>query len=111
MVSHLASYDTASISTCEVAAEDEVLRGQQVLRRGRSCDAELCRVDILDLVANRGISVDAVWPLSPTSQRCAERRCRRAEGAMGERREQSRRSLLQHGGESVAGLGERNVGI
>lgn len=104
-------HTTLRSSTCEVAAEEELLRGQQILRRGCPCDAELCRVNILNLVANRGISMNAVRALSPTSQRCAERCSCLAECAIGERRKQSRRSLLQHGGVSVAGLGKEVWGL
>lgn len=110
-MSHAHVHNIIEAPTCEVAPEDEVLRGQQVLGRRRPCDAELCRVDIQDLVANRGISMNAVRALSPTSQRCAERCSRRAESAIGQRRQQSRGPLLQHGGVNAAGLGEDVWGV
>jgi len=75
--------------TREVATKDKFLMRQEVFWCGRLGDGELGRVDVLYLLANRDISMNAVWPLGPTSQRRAERCYRRTEGATGQGREQS----------------------
>lgn len=105
--------DAIGAITREVAAKDKFLMRQQVLWRRRLGDGELGRVDVLYLLADRYISMNAVRSLGPTSQRRAERCYRRTEGATGQGREQSRRPLRKHcevcsaSGESGAG---RKVG-
>lgn len=75
--------------TREVAAKDKFFMRQQIFGRRRLGYGELGRVDILYLLADRLVSVNAVGSLGPTSQRRAERCYRRTEGATGQAREQS----------------------
>jgi hypothetical protein len=66
--------------TREVAAKEQFLRRQKILRGRRRSYSKLRWVDICYLVADRSIGVDAIC--SPTSQRCAEWCYGSARGAM-----------------------------
>ena len=89
--------------TSEVAPKDELLRRQQVLGLRRLDDRKPRRVDILDRGAHGRISVDAVGSRAPTSQRRTELGGGGTREGARERREQSHRPLLKHGGQGVAG--------
>lgn len=67
--------------TREVAAKDKFFMRQQIFWRCRLGYRKLGRVNILYLLANRLVSMNAVGSLGPTSQRRAERCYRRTESA------------------------------